>query len=74
MKKSVLNVYPALDDLNEAGRLSVELRHAMQDCLYLAMAGRLGTRFITGDRVFAERALTIYPSVESLGGQSSHKA
>jgi len=74
LKKGALNIYSALDDLKEAGRLSVELRHAIQDCLYLAMAIRMGARFVTADRVFAEKAAPLYPAVELLGGQRSHKA
>lgn len=74
LKKGALNIYPALDDLKEAGRLSVELRHAIQDCLYLAMAARMGARFVTADRVFAEKAAPVYAGVELLGGQRSHKA
>ncbi len=73
LKKGVVHVYSSLDDLAEAGRLSVEMRHAIQDCLYLAMAIRLGARFVTADRVFAEKAGVLYHAVELLGGQAAHK-
>lgn len=74
LKKGAVQVYSGLDDLAEAGRLSVDLRHAIHDCLYLAMAVRLGARFITADKAFCEKAATVYPGVELLGGQRSHKA
>ncbi len=73
LKKGVVHIYPSLDDLAEAGRLSVDMRHAIQDCLYLAMAVRLGARFVTADRLFAEKAAPLYDAVEFLGGQAAHK-
>ena len=74
LKKGAVQVYSGLDDLAEAGRLSVDLRHAIHDCLYLAMAVRLGARMITADRAFAEKAAAVYAGVELLGGKRSHKA
>lgn len=62
----VLQLHTTLDDLREAGNLSLQLSHPFQDCLYLALARRTSSRFVTADRKFAERALTVFTAVESL--------
>ena len=42
--------------LTEALRLALELNHAAYDCMYLALAERLGTRLVTADMRFVSRA------------------
>ena len=43
---------PLEEDLPEALRLAVQLNHPVYDCLYLALAKRLGTYVVTADARF----------------------
>jgi predicted nucleic acid-binding protein len=47
---------PDADCLAAASALALELAHPLADCLYLAVAERLGVALITADRAFARRA------------------
>jgi predicted nucleic acid-binding protein len=47
---------PDADDLAAASELALQLAHPLADCLYLALAERLGVALITADRAFARRA------------------
>lgn len=53
-------------DLDAAGRLACELRHPLVDCLYLATAMRLGQPLITADKLFAARAVSASPELNTL--------
>jgi predicted nucleic acid-binding protein len=46
---------PDADDLAAASELALQLAHPLADCLYLALAERLGVALITADRAFARR-------------------
>jgi predicted nucleic acid-binding protein len=56
LEKGVLALVPEDQYLDAAWRMSVELNHPLQDCLYLALAGRLDLPLATADRKFAARA------------------
>lgn len=43
-------------DLEAGCRLAMDLEHPLPDCLYLALALRLGAPLVTADRRFAARA------------------
>ncbi len=45
---------PLEQDLPEAMRLSLQLNHPVYDCLYLALAKRLGTFVVTADAQFGQ--------------------
>jgi predicted nucleic acid-binding protein len=47
---------PDADYLVAASELALQLAHPLPDCLYLAVAERLGVALITADRAFARRA------------------
>ena len=47
---------PDADCLAAASELALQLAHPLADCLYLALAERLGVALITADRAFAGRA------------------
>ena len=47
---------PDADYLAAASELALQLAHPLADCLYLALAERLGVALITTDRAFARRA------------------
>jgi predicted nucleic acid-binding protein len=46
---------PDADHLAAASELALQLAHPLADCLYLALAERLGVTLITADRAFARR-------------------
>jgi predicted nucleic acid-binding protein len=54
-------------DLRRAAAMSLELRHPLPDCLYLALAERLSAELVTADTTFAKRAPAAYPRVRLLG-------
>ena len=73
MEESVVSLFqigiewiPLKDTLPRAARLSLELRHPVYDCIYLATALVLGVAFATGDerlRRFArELQIPVYPA------------
>ncbi len=45
---------PLEQDLPEAMRLALQLNHPVYDCLYLALAKRLGTYVVTADTRFGQ--------------------
>jgi predicted nucleic acid-binding protein len=47
---------PNAEDIEAAATMALELKHPLPDCLYLALAERLGVALITADRAFARRA------------------
>ncbi len=48
---------PAWPDARKALEISLNLTHPFSDCLYLALAMRLGHRFITADKDFATKVM-----------------
>lgn len=56
LRDGVVSLEPDRNDLPAAFRLSLRLRHPLQDCLYLALAERAGAPLVTADRTFAARA------------------
>ena len=48
---------PAADLIHDAFRLSVQLKHSIYDCLYLALAIDEGHRVVTADRKFYDVAV-----------------
>jgi predicted nucleic acid-binding protein len=62
---------PNADDLEAAAKLALELQHPLPDCLYLAVAERLGVALISADRAFARRAArrsSLVQILEASGG------
>lgn len=66
LAEGVLQISTTLEDLREAANLSLQLQHPMHDCVYLALARRTSSRLVTADQKFAEKALSVFPAVESL--------
>ena len=66
LANGVLALSPDEADIGPALKLALKLRHPLQDCLYLALAERIGGRLITGDRVFVEKASPSHPSIQPL--------
>jgi predicted nucleic acid-binding protein len=59
----VVALMPDEVDLPKAVELALQVRHPLQDCLYLALAERLGTFLVTADPKFAGRASAVYSKV-----------
>jgi predicted nucleic acid-binding protein len=63
----VIALLPDEMDLPRGFHLALELQHPVQDCLYLALAERMGAELFTADRKFVERAGPSHPMVRALG-------
>jgi predicted nucleic acid-binding protein len=68
LNRGLFLLMPDRDLLPEAIALSTKLKHAVQDCLYLAAAIRAFAPLVTADRVFHERARPLYKKISLLKG------
>jgi predicted nucleic acid-binding protein len=68
LNKGLFALTPDRDLLAEAVALSTKLKHALADCLYLAVAIRSHAPLVTADRAFHERARPLYKKVTLLNG------
>ena len=68
LKEGLFTLTPDADLLSDAIELATELRHALQDCLYLATARRFDVPLITADSGFRERAFAFDKRVTLLHG------
>jgi predicted nucleic acid-binding protein len=59
---------PESDVLQDATELSMNVRHTLQDCMYLATAQRLGAPLITADRPFWKKVSPAYKQLSMLPG------
>ena len=66
IRDGVITLFPDAVDLPRGFRLALELRHPVQDCLYLALAERLGAPLVTADEKFVTRAGAPHPAVRAL--------
>ncbi|MDP2996794.1 MAG: type II toxin-antitoxin system VapC family toxin [Bryobacterales bacterium] len=64
----VITLVPDEADLPRAVKLALALKHPLQDCLYLALAERLGATLTTADEKFAAKTRPSCESVRLLGG------
>lgn len=62
----VVTLSPNEADLSWAIALAIELKHPLQDCLYLAAAARQQAPLVTGDLHFLKKARAIYPDIRAL--------
>lgn len=53
---------------DDAKELVYQIRHAFQDCLYLAVARKLDARIVTADETFYKRAHAEFPLIQFLPG------
>ena len=68
LDKGLFTLTPDRDLLPEAVALSTKLKHALQDCLYLAVAIRFHAPLITADCTFHARAWPLYKQITLLAG------
>jgi predicted nucleic acid-binding protein len=52
--------------LTRAAEIALKLRHALQDCIYIACAERHGVELVTADASLLKRAAPLFPFVRSL--------
>jgi predicted nucleic acid-binding protein len=57
---------PDEENIGSAIELALQIRHPLQDCLYLALARRVDGMLVTADPKFAKKARGCYPKVECL--------
>ncbi len=63
----VIRLVPDETDVPGAVKLALALAHPLQDCVYLALAERLGAPMVTADQKFAARVSASHPAVCLLG-------
>ncbi|MEI6643004.1 MAG: type II toxin-antitoxin system VapC family toxin [Novosphingobium sp.] len=51
-----------------AAGLALDLGHPLKDCIYLALAMKMGCELLTSDRRFAAKAVAAWPKVRVLEG------
>jgi len=66
--EATLTLISESDLLTEAVKLSVEIKHPLYDCMYLAAAQALGARLVTADRPFYVSARGTYDHIGLLPG------
>lgn len=74
LSRGRLVLTPDANLLRPAALLSVKLKHALQDCLYLALAEKHRAPLVTADHVFLRRAKPHYPDLRPLGLESGSAA
>jgi predicted nucleic acid-binding protein len=57
---------PDEENLESAIELALQIRHPLQDCIYLALARRVNGTLVTADPKFAKNARGCYANVENL--------
>ena len=66
LAKGIVTLSPDEMDIEAAMKLAVQIRHPLQDCLYLALAKRIDSPLLTADPKFAERAHSCHEQVKLL--------
>lgn len=66
LSSGVVTLSPDEANLDTAIKLAIQIRHPLQDCLYLALAQRVDGLLVTADPKFAARAHDCYEKVERL--------
>jgi predicted nucleic acid-binding protein len=72
LHRGLFALTPDRDLMTDAFELASELKHALQDCLYLAVARRFDVPLITADRIFRDRAFPFDKRVALLVGCESN--
>ncbi len=54
--------------MEQAWNIALSYKHAVYDCIYLALAEQLGTRLITADDTFVNKVKKAFPRTHLLAG------
>jgi predicted nucleic acid-binding protein len=73
LARGILGLIPIEDDYPHAVALALELKHPLQDCLYLALAERLQVPFVTADDKFISKAASVYRATQPLVASTAAK-
>jgi predicted nucleic acid-binding protein len=68
LERATISLIPESELLKDAVKLSVGIKHSLQDCLYLAAAQQLSAELITADRHFWKRVSPSYKRISMLSG------
>jgi predicted nucleic acid-binding protein len=68
LDQATISLIPEAELLDKAVKLSVEIKHTLQDCMYLAVAQERNARLVTADRPFRDRAIGFYKHIALLPG------
>ncbi len=60
LSDETVTLEPVACDFSVATKLSMDIRHSLQDCLYLAVAKRLNVPLITADEKFLKKTADSY--------------
>ncbi len=63
-----VSLVPEQDLLQDAVELALKVKHALLDCMYLAVARRLEAPLLTADRPFHDRVKPFYKKISLLPG------
>jgi predicted nucleic acid-binding protein len=66
--QDVLWLTPDAELLAVATELSLDLKHPVADCLYLALAQQHRMPLLTADRKFRDKAIQVEPNIQLLAG------
>jgi predicted nucleic acid-binding protein len=69
---AVLILTPEAELLQQAVNLSIEIKHTLPDCLYLALAQKEKAHLVTADKPLFERASRFYKNISLLRGCEGH--
>jgi predicted nucleic acid-binding protein len=69
LDSGALELIPQEQLLAEAVKLSIDRKHPLQDCLYLAAARRYDSPLLTADTVFHKRVNPFYRKLTLLAGR-----
>lgn len=66
LASGVPTLSPDEENIESAIELALQIKHPLQDCIYLALARREDATLLTADHKFVERARGCYAKVECL--------
>src|ERR1700722_5363981 len=66
LDQGTISLVPEAQLLQQAITLSIEIKHTLQDCLYLAVAAAHGIPLITADEPFHKKAVSHYREIHLL--------
>jgi predicted nucleic acid-binding protein len=67
LRDGAVTLVPEPEMLDEAVRLGIQIRHTLQDCLYLAVARRFDATLVTADGPFYTRVKPAFGRITLLG-------